>query len=258
MFTLEQPHIHYIVTLLFTAHILGDFVFQTKNDAAHKRDLAVLIKHSLMHAVLAYVICGMWSVWLIPVVIFVTHGLIDWIKDELTHTVKKPISLFIYDQAAHIAVILVLVYLINIYFPQDLQIYWVENLGTLFIAILLFAAGIILILRAGGVIIGMAVQPYLHQMQIKNEGRDRGLEDGGKMIGYLERLLIFLFIFMNMPIGIGFLITAKSVFRFGEVSNPENRKEAEYIIIGTLMSFVYAIVVGYAIRWYILELLGMS
>jgi hypothetical protein len=37
--------------------------------------------------------------------------------------------------------------------------------------------------------------------------------------------------------GVGFLVAAKSVFRFGELNDHKNRLEAEYITIGTLMSF---------------------
>ena len=47
---------------------------------------------------------------------------------------------------------------------------------------------------------------------------------------------------------IGFLVAAKSVFRFGEIKDPQNREEAEYILIGTLLSFVIAITVGYVIK----------
>lgn len=259
MFLSEEPVI-YMVTLLFSAHILGDFVFQTKRDVQRKRDLPVLFKHSFIHAALAYVLSGIWYIWIIPVVIFITHGLIDWIKDALHTTFKKPLTLFLLDQAAHLLVIIVLAFSLKVYLHQDVQIYWIEKLGILFVSFLVVTIGIILVIRVGGMIIGMAVQPYLAQISTENERdhiRKRGLDDGGKMIGYLERLLIFLFILMNFPLGIGFLITAKSVFRFGEVSNPDNRKEAEYIIIGTLMSFSYAIVIGYGIRWYVMKLWGM-
>jgi hypothetical protein len=43
---------------------------------------------------------------------------------------------------------------------------------------------------------------------------------------------------------IGFLIAAKSVFRFGDLKDSRNRKLTEYILIGTLLSFGIAIVTG--------------
>jgi len=48
----------------------------------------------------------------------------------------------------------------------------------------------------------------------------------------------------NMPSAVGFLVTAKSIFRFGELTKSQNRKEAEYITIGTLMSFGIAFAVS--------------
>jgi len=43
---------------------------------------------------------------------------------------------------------------------------------------------------------------------------------------------------------IGFLVAAKSVFRFGDLKDSGNRKLTEYILIGTLLSFGIAIVTG--------------
>jgi hypothetical protein len=43
---------------------------------------------------------------------------------------------------------------------------------------------------------------------------------------------------------IGFLLAAKSVFRFGDLTRAKNRKLTEYILIGTLLSFLIAIATG--------------
>lgn len=42
------------------------------------------------------------------------------------------------------------------------------------------------------------------------------------------------------------LLAAKSVFRFGELSKPQDIKTTEYVLIGTLASFTVAILVGFA------------
>ena len=65
--------------------------------------------------------------------------------------------------------------------------------------------------------------------------------------------MIFVLILAGQPSAIGFLIGAKSLFRFGEIGAGASRKEVEYIIIGTLMSFLVALVVSYLTR---LALLG--
>src|SRR5690606_1078602 len=75
------------------------------------------------------------------------------------------------------------------------------------------------------------------------EGNE-SLEDAGKYIGILERLLVFIFIVSGHWEAVGFLITAKSVFRFGDLKESKQRKLTEYILIGTLISFGIAILVG--------------
>ncbi len=162
MITLVEPVI-YVITLIFSAHIFGDFVFQTRKDVERKPDLSVLIKHSLVHAALAYVFSGMWSLWIIPVVIFISHGLIDWIKDSLQNTIKKPLAVFLLDQAAHIVVIIMLAFSLNEYPHQDLQIYWIEKLGSSFFYSMVIVVGIILVVRVGGIIIKMASSTDKHR-----------------------------------------------------------------------------------------------
>lgn len=72
----------------------------------------------------------------------------------------------------------------------------------------------------------------------------RGLADGGRVIGLLERGLIFVLVLVNQPAGIGFLIAAKSILRFDTASH--NQKAGEYVIIGTLASFGWALIAAYA------------
>jgi hypothetical protein len=73
---------------------------------------------------------------------------------------------------------------------------------------------------------------------------NQSLEDAGKYIGILERLLVFVFIITHHWEAVGFLITAKSVFRFGDLKESKHRKLTEYILIGTLISFGIAILIG--------------
>lgn len=61
----------------------------------------------------------------------------------------------------------------------------------------------------------------------------------------LGRGLVLLFIMIDYPVGIGFLIAAKSIFRFGELNNSLNRIQAEYIIIGTLISILVGATFSY-------------
>ena len=78
------------------------------------------------------------------------------------------------------------------------------------------------------------------KLKVKNTS----LAGAGKIIGMLERLFVFAFILLNAWSAIGFLITAKSVFRFGDLTEGKNRQLTEYVLIGTLLSFGLAIGAG--------------
>ncbi len=58
--------------------------------------------------------------------------------------------------------------------------------------------------------------------------------------------LIYLMILANQPLGVGFLIAAKSILRFGTASR--DQRTAEYVIIGTLASFGWAIAITIGIQ----------
>jgi len=73
---------------------------------------------------------------------------------------------------------------------------------------------------------------------------ERGFPEAGKLIGQLERFLIFLIVMAGHPEGVSFLVAAKSVFRFGELTDHQNRLEAEYITIGTLLSFSWGLLIS--------------
>jgi hypothetical protein len=184
---------------------------------------------------------------------FLSHAVVDPLKlrfsEGTQHSHHRRLAGFTIDQAIHIAVI----WGLALYLTRSIQydhLFWAQLFGDTFLYVLILISGAIITTKIGGVVIGILVQPYLQQLESHIGAIDtnsRGFIDGGRIIGYLERFLIYIFIITGFPLGIGFLITAKSVFRFGEVSNPSQRMEAEYIIIGTLMSFAYAVAVGYGV-----------
>lgn len=116
--------------------------------------------------------------------------------------------------------------------------------SALLITLLITAAGAAVTVFAGSPLIARIVRPYAGQLE-----DDAGLAEGGRIIGYAERLLICVFVLADAPTAIGFLVTAKSLFRFGEITGDQKRKHAEYIIIGTLVSFAYAVTTAYLVRW---------
>lgn len=223
-----------ILTLkLLLAHLLGDFFFQPNKWEKSKRKLKCksphLYWHILVHAAVLFIIVGFEFRFVLGIcVILVSHYIIDVVKLNLLKK-KNEQLLFFVDQFLHIVVIIGVAYF---YFPTELKIddFLTPELISLAIAILLITS----------------VASICMKILISNwkPSEKKTLKNAGTYIGMLERLFIFGFIVIDYWEGIGFLLAAKSVFRFGDLSNTEDRNLTEYILIGTLLSFGIAILIG--------------
>lgn len=245
----------YLFLPLITAHILADFLLQTDYDVKWKTRPRVLLKHVLIVAVLSYLLLGVLRAWPLILVLALSHALFDFVK---TRYAQDRLLFFTIDQLAHLTVILATVLVLN---SLDLQphAYSLGNLlGRPYYILCTLVSGIIVTVKVGGITVGYAVRPLLEELEREVEEAagesiinplERGFEEGGRIIGYLERALILLFVLVNQAQAIGFLIAAKSIFRFGELSDSSRRMEAEYIIIGTLYSFLFGLISAYLVRW---------
>ncbi|MFT4772276.1 MAG: hypothetical protein ACI83L_000385 [Cryomorphaceae bacterium] len=220
---------------MLLAHILGDFVFQPKKwveDKLERRHKSkYLYFHILIHLVALLVIFRFdFEYWLVFLVVPISHFAIDLIKLNLHEKVNAR-WLFIFDQLAHL---LVIVGLAAYYFPASIS-------GELPSELHLFLLLCVLVLTFAG---SVFIQVLMSRWIVAEDKDDQSLPAAGKYIGMLERLFIFTFVILNQWSAIGFLITAKSVFRFGDLSRAKDRKLTEYILIGTLLSFGLAILIG--------------
>src|SRR5216683_3250335 len=90
------------------AHLFADFGLQTTKMIQHKKRLKarswILYLHSLLHGGLVYLFSPNKTLWLIPVIIVVTHFFIDLWK---LHR-KDNAFAFITDQLMHILVLIIL------------------------------------------------------------------------------------------------------------------------------------------------------
>lgn len=76
------------------------------------------------------------------------------------------------------------------------------------------------------------------------ESNAGGMKRAGAVIGHLERALLLTFMLMKSYELIGFVVMAKSIARFEEL---KDRTFAEYFLIGTLASTLFAVLVGVVI-----------
>jgi hypothetical protein len=227
----------HLAIALLCGHLLADFVSQTKRAAAMKTNPGVLTLHALVTAALPYLLVGAWPLWQIPAVTFLTHWLIDFIKVKSKRHGMAP---FAVDQLAHAAVIFYLVQSIDV---APFVLRWVTRFGDVYSSVLIVISGAILVTTVSGIVVGYVVRDLQRGAAFP---RDAGFPYGGESIGQLERFLVFVLILIGQFQAIGFLVAAKSILRFGELK--EDRRDAEYVIIGTMWSLVCGLLVTLATR----------
>lgn len=216
-------------TALLFAHVLADFVLQTGAMVRHKRHIGVFLLHGVLVLATAQATTGQFAAPEL-LVLAAAHLGIDAIK---TYGGFDRIGGFLADQAAHVATILAL----SLYAPTLWQSGIYSDHDWL-LPLMALVTGVIITIPAGQYAVGLLMRP--HGARVRNNG----LRDGGRLIGMLERGLIFLLILLGQPLGVGFLVGAKSILRFGTATR--DQRTAEYVIIGTLASFGWAIAASYA------------
>jgi len=226
---------------LLTAHFIADFALQTnrlnagKQRNAHGR-VQWLCIHSLEQAVLTWLLSGMWTCWVIPVVIFVTHLTIDFIK---THYTDSGLTAFLIDQLAHITVIVVLWMALQ-GSATEVWAWLTQHLSSPRLWAVVLA--LLLMFKPASIVVTLFTRRWSNTLS--SDGNS--LPDAGKWIGYLERVLIVTFIMLGHWEGVGFLLAAKSIFRYGSLNKARDIKATEYVLVGTLTSFTIAILIGVA------------
>lgn len=230
---------------LIAAHLVGDFMLQPdkmcrrKYGSSLKDKLSALAIHSMIQAFLTYIFVGCWCNWILPVCVLVCHLVIDFIKVQ---SGRKDLIALVYDQIAHYIVLLLLWWFFAVTpgcqpNPADTVIpsdFW------------LIATSYIAVLAPTSILIKSFID---YENWMPGDNTLKGLPNAGKWIGYIERILILTFIFTANVEGVGFLLAAKSVFRFGELNKSRDIKVTEYVLIGTLASFAIAIIIGFTAQW---------
>ncbi|QOW10031.1 DUF3307 domain-containing protein [Kaistella flava (ex Peng et al. 2021)] len=227
---------------LILAHLLGDFILQPNSWVADKEKKKggsiYLYIHILLHTVLAFVFLWNLKLWWIAVIIGLTHFLIDWAKLNF-QTAKTKRTWFFIDQIAHISVIGAVSIFYFPYFRWD-DFFHLRNLELITAIVFLTVPSSILIKT----VISIWTPVTIEHSKIQTES----LVNAGKYIGILERLLVFVFILVDHWEGVGFMIAAKSVFRFSDLAEAKQRKLTEYVLIGTLLSFGIAVLTGILVK----------
>lgn len=240
---------------LLAAHVLADFVFQLDWIVKHKRRPVVFALHIAVVALVSAFALGLWPGSVIDAgaavfVVTLAHAVVDavktwgrapqWLKTDRGWGFEA----FCLDQLAHLASILLVAAWMPSAFFSGAWAAITPGQDALVLAALTLFGGFIAATRAGQFLLAEFMARFdLHETKSAAPG-DQGLINGGAWIGLLERGLTFALVLAGRFEAIGFLIAAKSLLRFSYAA--KDRAHSEYVIIGTLASFSWALVVAFA------------
>jgi hypothetical protein len=229
---------------LALAHVLADFVFQTDAMVRGKRRPLVFLAHGAIVAATAWIALGLPLDARPVALVALAHLAIDAAKLRFGGPGFRPFAL---DQMAHVAMIV----LAAVLFPGTWQTgLWAGPAVTGALpanglpTAMLLLAGLVACVWAGGHAVGALMAGIRLPADPET---DPSLPQGGRLIGKLERLMIYMLVLSGEIVGIGLLIAAKSILRFGEIQSSTSRQIAEYVIIGTLASFAWALGISVAV-----------
>ncbi|WP_136246980.1 DUF3307 domain-containing protein [Halomonas borealis] len=230
---------------LFIAHLAGDFLLQPRRWVeARQRDkarAAALYLHAGLHGLLALLVLAIAGVdplaaasWALTIA--ASHALIDLGK---AHLDPGRLCGFLVDQALHLSVLL------------GVWLAWQGSLAPLTAAldwlarpeVLSHALAYLLVTRPMAIAIALSMRPWSEEV-----GDPGTLVAAGARIGILERLLVLTLVLLDELTAVGFLLTAKSVLRFGDLRARRDRKLTEYVLLGTLLSVTATLALGLAVR----------
>lgn len=231
-----------VLIQLLLAHLLGDFLLQPTAwvEAKNKKKLFSwhLYAHVVIHGLLVFFFLGMGGAWKPALVLMVLHFGIDALKIYQQTPADKH-RWFIYDQLLHILSIIVVV---QMFYPIDMTVLSPTDYKKM----LAHGTAIYFLTQPIGIIIAHFLKPWSDDI---SEDANASLANAGTYIGILERIFVYTFIVFGHWEAVGFLVAAKSVFRFGDLHESKNRKLTEYILIGTLISFGLAMLTGLCVKY---------
>ncbi|WP_393965098.1 DUF3307 domain-containing protein [Exiguobacterium sp. S22-S28] len=255
---------------LLLVHLLADFPLQSQRMAKSKqRKLRVLLEHLAIHSIGTAVVLGIFyqmndmngpTACIIGGGIIGTHALLD--GSPLKRLLHPAVAFWV-DQLLHIGIVTgLVVYLTPVVWPTSFtlpdQILWISVWGL--IATELVGRGIAPLLAPFA---PRLIESHFERKVTRKEQLDglkrsvtHEVEDSarsytteingvGRYIGLVERAIIVCLVAVNATGAIGFIIALKALARFKQF---DDRRFAEYYIIGSLLSILGALLCGMAIR----------
>lgn len=241
---------------LLLAHLLADFMLQSdkicegKTSSVRSKRLLWQGLHGLLHTIMTFALLGCWEAWWIAVAVGVLHVVIDVVK---VHTpCRDSLKVFAIDQLFHI-VVLCFAAIVSINIADIPTTWWGLPLNGklgLMVDRIVIVIGYLLMIQPASIIISKILKKF--EVSPNNNGdmqRQNSLEKAGRWIGYCERFIALSFILVGCYEAIGFLLAAKSIFRFGDLKESKETQMTEYVLLGTLLSMAIVVIVGIGCKY---------
>jgi hypothetical protein len=228
-----------LILLQSIAHLTGDFIFQTESVSVKKetKNLKTHLFHALVIGIVSYLLSFDFGFWWASIAIAFTHLGIDLLKSHCNSSLKckhKPSTYFFVDQFVHLFVILLVVLAYNYFLGISFYLNLPEpkTLGTILAFVFCMKPANVIIINL------FSAFNIKTPSEITNSDEDGSLENAGKLIGIMERMITLVLILNAQYEAVGLVIAAKSILRFSSTA------KSEYVLMGTLLSFCFAIICG--------------
>lgn len=232
--------VYQLLIFQLIAHVLADFIFQSPRAAESKNLSGFASKYLYLHALIvfltSFILSFQWLFIFASLIIALSHLLLDGFKQYMNRIKFLKSSCFFFDQMLHVLVIVAVVFLFKHFFNIKPVIDFHLNNHHLLI---LFAY--ILILKPSNIIIKEVFNVYNISISVED---NEELLNAGKLIGNIERVLTLTLVLLNQYEIVGFIFAAKSILRFKDTDT----SRTEYVLIGTLLSFGIAILLGIGLK----------
>lgn len=229
--------LYQLILLQFIAHLLGDFVSQPHGWTV-KKSSKILTWYHVWHALLIFLFSFSLSLdfgfLTSAILLTIIHFLTDILKSFFQIKFKgKESNYFFIDQIIHI------VFLVLISFNY----YYVCGVSFLYdvpVKLLAIIASFIICAKPANIFIkNIFISLAISIPKPENkEDENNDLPNAGKLIGLMERFLVLALILVGQYSAVGLIIAAKSILRF------RDNKKNEYVLVGTLLSFGIATILG--------------
>ncbi|WP_051189083.1 DUF3307 domain-containing protein [Halalkalibacillus halophilus] len=266
--------------LILLGHFISDFVLQSNkmiDNRSHEKSKirhTTLIKHVGIHLIVYNVLLLVWilvseslTIQLMGQVLFATililllHYMIDWLKVTVNTKFSRQrvkVFSFIIDQLLHIIVITVVLHSVNLLNIDSFIGFTISE--KIIAVIILILINTLVAGRFLSIVLEKIAPPNSSEHVVEEEVDEDPTRkivkksrtyypdsdyQLGRYIGMLERILISMFVVANSVMGVTVLLAIKSLTRFKQF---EDRRFAEYYLIGTLISIIIAIAIGYVAR----------